>query len=105
MSFGNYHPLPPKPPKEKYVYGLSATESVIMALGFLGAEKVLNVFPALPINNFIISRIHAAFPIVIAAFFAFGRHPVTNLSIGQEIINWIEFRFLRKRVLEYKRGG
>lgn len=105
MSFGHFHPLPSKPPKEKFIYGLSAFEAVIMIFGFWGAEKFLNTFPALPINHFIFSRIHVAVPIVVAAFFAFGRHPVTGLPIGQEIINWIEFRFLRKRVLEYKQGG
>lgn len=104
MSYGNYHPLPPKPPKEKYLYGLSLTEAGILLLGFLASEKMLSVIPKLPLKNFLLSRIHLLIPLGIAAFFAFGRHPVTDIPIGQEIINLIEFR-IRNRILEYKRGG
>lgn len=103
MSFGSFHPLPPKPPKEKFLYGLSFTEAFIMIIGFIAAEKLMQVIPKLPIDDFILSRLHLGIPIVITAFFAFGRHPVTNLPIAQEILNWIEFRFFRKRVLEFKK--
>jgi len=103
VSYGEYHPLPPRPPKEKYVLGLSLFETGILLLGLMGAEKLLKVIPSLPVNNFILSKIHAAVPLVIAVFFAFGRHPKTNLPIGQEVINWLEFR-MRKKTLEFGRS-
>ena len=58
MSFNQYHPLPPDPPKEKYVLGLSLPELFWTLLGIVFSYKLMKTIPPLPIDNFVFSRIH-----------------------------------------------
>ncbi len=103
MSFNQYHPLPPDPPKEKYVLGLSLPELFWTLLGIVFSYKLMKTIPPLPIDNFVFSRIHFLIPLLITSIFAFGKHPKTGLSITVELINLVKFRF-QDKVLLYKRG-
>jgi hypothetical protein len=103
LMYGQYHSLPPEPPKEKYLLGLNAFEACWIVAGTLISYRLLQIVPPLPTSDFIFRKIHAFIPLFIAAFFAFGKHPKTGLSLLADTINLLEFK-ARNRTLLYKRG-
>ncbi|MGI6079108.1 MAG: hypothetical protein ACOYCB_13310 [Fastidiosipilaceae bacterium] len=103
MAYGNYHPLPPNPPKEKYVFGLNLAELVWLLVGLVLSYNLVKIIPPLPfVTNIIFIKIHAFIPLAISAILAFGKHPKTGLSINTEIKNTIDFK-LRKRILIWRK--
>jgi len=105
MGYGQYHALPPAPPKEKYALGLNLQELIWIIFGLSISYKLMSIVPPIPfIKDFLFTKIHAFLPLLICAVFAFGKHPKTGLSIGSEIINYFIFK-ARNKILVYKRWG
>lgn len=101
--YGEYHEVPYKSNVQEAIIGpFSWSQLLWLAPGVMGSYKLATIFPTLPIDSMIFSRIHWFIPIIISLIFAFFKDPKTNLSLFELILTKIKLR-ARNRTFYYRR--
>ncbi|MDX8367179.1 hypothetical protein [Cytobacillus sp. IB215665] len=103
MSWGNHHELPFDSGLEEKILGpLSFSKLMFIAPSLIVVDQIANIYPKLPFDSIVFSRIHLAIPVVIAIVLAYFKDNRTNLTLPQLILTKLSLK-RRRRVFYYQR--